>query len=139
HDSGHQDRGAERFGENAAPERRAHQAADAGSPASLVLPIASSAFCRVIWSSFPSGKLAKISMRLRNMRSASAKARRISASLPVAAAGSGTPQCAVIGCPGQNGQGSFAALSQTVNTKSSFGAPARENSSQLLERNLLTS
>ena len=36
--------------------------------------------------------------------------------------------------PGQMGQTSAAALSQTVNTKSSFGAPATANSSQLLER-----
>ena len=41
----------------------------------------------------------------------------ISASVPVAAAGSGTPQWALIGWPGQVGQTSAAALSQTVNTK----------------------
>ena len=39
-----------------------------------------------------------------SIRNVSAKAKRISASVPVAAAGSGTPQCAVIGCPGQTGQ-----------------------------------
>ena len=33
------------------------------------------------------------------------------------------PQWAVIGWPGQIGQTSFAALSQTVNTKSKVGAP----------------
>ena len=32
------------------------------------------------------------------------------------------PQCAVIGCPGQKGHCSLAALSHTVKTKSSFGA-----------------
>jgi hypothetical protein len=40
----------------------------------------------------------------------------------VASAGSGIPQCAVIGWPGQIGQVSPAALSQTVNTKSMKGA-----------------
>ena len=50
------------------------------------------------------------------------------------AAGSGTPQCAVIGWPGHNGQTSFAALSQTVKTKSIFGASGFANSSQLLLR-----
>ena len=44
------------------------------------------------------------------------------------------PQCAVIGCPGQYGHCSLAALPQTVNTKSSFGAPGGENSFQLLLR-----
>jgi hypothetical protein len=39
----------------------------------------------------------EMEMRLLSIRNASAKARRISASLPVAAAGSGMPQCAVIG------------------------------------------
>ena len=49
----------------------------------------------------------------------------ISASVPVAAAGSGTPQCALMGWPGQVGQTSAAALSQTVKTKSMCGASAR--------------
>ena len=53
---------------------------------------------------------------------------------PATAAGSSTPQCAVIGCPGQIGHISPAALSQTVNTKSSFGAPGCANSFQLFER-----
>ena len=44
------------------------------------------------------------------------------------------PQCAVIGWPGQTGQASAAALSQTVNTKSNFGSPALANSSQDFER-----
>ena len=44
------------------------------------------------------------------------------------------PQWAVIGWPGQTGQVSPAALSQTVNTKSSCGTPVPENSSQFLER-----
>ena len=48
----------------------------------------------------------------------------ISASVPVVAAGSGTPQWALMGWPGQVGQTSAAALSQTVNTKSMCGASA---------------
>jgi hypothetical protein len=43
-------------------------------------------------------------------------------------------QCAVMGCPGHKGQTSFAALSQTVKTKSSDGASGLENSSQDLLR-----
>src|SRR5688500_15252734 len=48
-------------------------------------------------------------------------------------------RCAVIGCPGQIGHISPAALSQTVKTKSSLGAPALANSSQLFERKPLAS
>ena len=44
------------------------------------------------------------------------------------------PQCAVIGWPGQTGQVSAAAVSQTVKTKSMSGAPGIANSSQLFER-----
>jgi hypothetical protein len=54
-------------------------------------------------------------------------------SLPVALAGSGWPQCVLIGWPGL-GQTSFAASSQTVKTKSSGGASCVANSSQFLER-----
>ena len=43
-------------------------------------------------------------------------------SVPFTAAGSGMPQCAVIGCPGQIGHTSFAALSQTVKTKIQMGS-----------------
>src|SRR6202030_3246695 len=53
---------------------------------------------------------------------------------PSTAAGSGIPQCAVIGCPGQYGHTSPAALSHTVKTKSRGGAPGAANSSQLLLR-----
>jgi len=67
---------------------------------------------------------------------ASRNARSSSCGEPCTAAGSGTPQCAVIGWPGQMGHTSFAALSHTVKTKSSFGAPGLENSSQLLLRKL---
>ena len=85
------------------------------------------------------GKATKMLMRLVSMRSASAKARRRSTSVPSTAAGSGIPQWAVMGCPGQSGQASFAASSQTVKTKSSLGALGRANSLQLLERKPLTS
>ena len=64
------------------------------------------------------------------------KASDTSAGLPVAATGSGTPQCAVIGWPGQTGQSSAAALSQTVKTKSKCGAPNEVNSSHDFERKL---
>src|SRR3546814_18761387 len=53
---------------------------------------------------------------------------------PSTAAGSSIPQCAVIGLPGQAGQVSPAALSQTVKMKSSLGASGPETSSQLFER-----
>jgi hypothetical protein len=51
------------------------------------------------------------------------------------AAGSGTPQWAVIGCPGQTGHISWAALSQTVKTKWSWGASGFTNSSHDLLEN----
>src|SRR5260370_1029453 len=65
-------------------------------------------------------------------RYASRKARSTCTGVPLTTAGSATPQCAVIGCPGQMGHISWAALSQTVKTKSIFGAPGLANSSQLL-------
>ena len=49
------------------------------------------------------------------------------------------PQCAVIGWPGQTGQASPAALSQTVKTKSSGGAPGLANSLHDFERKPVTS
>jgi hypothetical protein len=49
-------------------------------------------------------QVTKMFMRLMSIRSVSAKAKRTSASVPVAATGSGTPQCAVIGWPGQYGR-----------------------------------
>ena len=73
-------------------------------------------------------------IRFLSMRYASAKAKRRSASVPSAGTGSGTPQCALIASPGQTGQLSLAASSQTVKTKSSNGALGVVNSSQLLER-----
>ena len=47
----------------------------------------------------------------------------------------GQPQCAETGCPGQTGQTSDAAESQTVKTKSIRGALGPLNSSQLLDLN----
>lgn len=44
------------------------------------------------------------------------------------------PQWVVMGWPGQTGQASPAALSQTVNKKSMAGASGFANSSQLFER-----
>src|SRR5487761_1976964 len=85
-------------------------------------------------SSFASGRLANSEIRRCSSLNAAAKALRLSVSLPATAAGSATPQCAVIGLPGQTGQSSPAASSQTVNTKSRCGAPAAANSSQLLLR-----
>ena len=58
----------------------------------------------------------------------------LSSSVPWTAAGSWIPQCAVIGWPGHTGQTSCAAVSHTVNTKSSGGASGVANSSQLLLR-----
>src|SRR6185312_2725434 len=45
------------------------------------------------------------------------------------------PQWAVMGLPGQTGQASPAALSQTVKMKSKSGAPGLANSSHDLDRN----
>jgi len=65
----------------------------------------------------------------------SRNARSISSGVPTVAAGSGTPQWAVKGCPGQTGQTSLAALSQTVKTKWSWGASGFANSSHDLLEN----
>lgn len=56
-------------------------------------------------------------MRLVSIRNVSAKAKRISALLPVAAAGSGTPHWAVIGWPGQTGHTSLASLSELTDLR----------------------
>src|SRR5579859_1827746 len=72
-------------------------------------------------------------LRSRIMK-ASRKAFSTASLEPFTAAGSGTPQCAVMGWPGHTGQISLAALSHTVKTKSSFGAPGFANSSQSLLR-----
>ena len=60
------------------------------------------------------------------------KAARLWSSSPSTWEGSGKPQCAVTGAPGQYGQASPAALSQTVMTKSIFGGSGAANTSQLL-------
>ena len=84
------------IGQNAPTQRIrliAHSEAEAGAlPASLVFPMASSRFCSESKSSERIGKLTKMLMRFESIRNVSAKASRISASFPVAAAGSGTPQ-----------------------------------------------
>src|SRR6266404_1121542 len=71
-------------------------------------------------------------IRRSSTTNASRNALSICSGVPVTTAGSGTPQCAVIGWPGQTGQISFAALSQTVKTKFIFGESGFANSSQLL-------
>src|SRR5262245_62405216 len=76
------------------PEGLREQAAADHAAESLALPMESSCLCSESLSSERSGKLTKIEIRLESIRKASANANRILASLPVAAAGSGTPQCA---------------------------------------------
>ena len=100
----------------------------------LSCPMASSRSCSARRVSLSIGRLANSSIRRRSMKNASRNARRLSASDAVTAAGSGTPQCAVIGWPGQKGHVSAAAWSHTVKTKCSGGASASANSFQLLLR-----
>ena len=90
--------------------------------------------CSVIRSSDSIGRLVKSLIRVSSSLRALRNANAFSASVPSAAAGSAIPQCAVIGFPGQTGQTSPAALSQTVKIKSIDGAPGAANSSQLLLR-----
>src|SRR5688572_11547797 len=97
-------------------------------------PISSSFFCRTRRSSLSTGSARRRLMRVLSSLNARRKALRLASSGPVTAAGSAIPQWAVTGCPGHSGQVSPAALSHTVKTKSSFGAPGRANSSQFLER-----
>ena len=85
-------------------------------------------------SSEASGSDSSREMRRSSVAKACAKARSISCEVPRMAAGSGTPQCAVMGWPGQMGHTSLAALSQTVKTKLNRGAPGAANSSQDLLR-----
>src|SRR5690606_37182336 len=89
---------------------------------------------RAIRSMVSSGRLMNAAMRLRKSRSASSNAPSVLNAGPSTAAGSSIPQCTVTGCPGQTGQVSPAALSQTVKTKSILGAPCAANSSHALER-----
>src|SRR5262249_54515695 len=135
HDSGADDGGDKDGG----PDALRDKAATDHAAESLDLPMESSCRCSESRSSERSGKLTNREIRLESIRNVSANASRICGSLPVAAAGSGTPQCAVIGLPGQNGHGPPAALSQTVKTKSSGVAAGPLKSSQLFERKPLTS
>src|SRR5580765_1682062 len=101
-------------------------------------PMRSISFLMASESRLLKGKHTKRLIRRSSMMYASRKARASCSGDPTTAAGSGTPQCAVIGWPGQTGHTSFAALSQTVNTKSSSGAPGFANSSHALLRNPAT-
>ncbi len=74
-------------------------------------------------------------MRRRSTFAASRNAARFSSSVPCTAAGSATPQWAVMGLPGHTGHTSPAALSQTVMMKSIRGAHASAYTSQALLRN----
>src|SRR5580704_10403626 len=80
------------------------------------------------------GRLVKSLIRVSSSLNALQKAAAFSISVPSTAAGSATPQWAVIGFPGHTGHTSPAALSQTVKIKSIGGAQDAANSSQLLLR-----
>jgi hypothetical protein len=96
-------------------------------------PISSISFFRDSLSRLD-GKDKRRLIRRSRIVKASRKARSICSCEPSTAAGSGIPQCTVMGCPGHIGHTSFAALSQTVITKSKCGASGFTNSSQLLLR-----
>jgi hypothetical protein len=103
-----------------------------GSRTQIVLhwrPMFLSSFWSARESRLESGRLRNRPILRSSKKKASRKALVCSAGSRTAA-GSGTPQCAVIGCPGHTGQTSLAALSQTVKTKSRAGAPGSANSSQ---------
>ena len=85
-------------------------------------------------SSLSAGRLTSKSKRRRMACRVFLKASAFSASVPSPADGSAYPQWAVAGLPGQKGQTSPAALSQTVMIRSMWGASGRANSSQLLLR-----
>ena len=86
-------------------------------------------------SSDSNGRLTKIEIRFCSSRKAVTNAPFFRYLSPSTATGSLMPQCAVMGWPGQIGQASVAALSQTVKTKSMCGASGSENSRQSLLRN----
>src|SRR5260221_7916177 len=117
---------------NDSPGGKPAGAAHAYGMGDTFFPSESSCSCSLVRSSVASGRLVKILMRFSRVLNAIRNAAHRSPSEPCAAAGSGKPQCAVIGRPGQNGHASPAALSQTVNTKSREGAAGPANSSQLL-------
>src|SRR3984885_4462499 len=128
HDAGahyccHKKRCAKKFGREPARERRRH-----------CWPILSISFLIASLSRACRGRLRNRLILRSSMKNASRNAFSICSGVPVTAAGSGTPQCAVIGWPGQTGHTSFAALSQTVKTKSKCGASGLANSSQFLLR-----
>src|SRR5713226_4269929 len=100
----------------------------------LLRPILSISFFSESLSRVASGRLRNRLILRSSKKNASRKAfSTCSSGLPTPG-GSGTLHCTVIGWPGHTGQTSLAALSQTVKTKSSFGAPGLANSSQLLLR-----
>src|SRR4029077_6028008 len=126
HDSRSDDRGKEQGGAEPFRKRSAQER--------HLRPISSSDFLSECASSLATGSSSSSRMREESVVKAPRNARRLSSSLPATAAGSGTPQWALTGCPGQSGHASPAALSHTVNTKSSAGASGPANSSQLFER-----
>src|SRR5258708_2282795 len=100
----------------------------------LLRPMLSISFFSDSLSRVASGRLMNRLILRSSKKNASRKAfSTCSSGLPTPG-GSGTLQCADIGWPGHTGQTSLAALSQTVKTKSRFGAPGLANSSQLLLR-----
>src|SRR5271154_2881769 len=94
----------------------------------------SSSCWRARWSREARGRERKRLILRSRWTKASRKAWWIWPGVPLTAAGSGMPQWAGLGWPGQMGQTSPAALSQTVKTKSRRGAPGLANSSQGLLR-----
>ena len=97
-------------------------------------PMLSSSLLSAIESRLASGSESMRVMRLSSMENACEIRPLDLFRCSLDAAGSGTPQCAVIGCPGHTGQTSFAALSQTVKTKFITGASGLANSSHDLLR-----
>src|SRR5450755_967628 len=119
HHDGEQKSRAERFSGEPARERHC-------------LPRSLTVFSIFSRSSFSSGKLIKSSIRRFRIVATRVNSRFFASSVPSNSDGSSTPQWAVIGWPGQMGQISPAALSQTVTTKSMTGASGLANSSQFL-------
>src|SRR5882762_2233529 len=123
--------------ENGGHEKRSPEKFRCGAPRERTFhwcPMPSISFWMASWPRVERGKdIKRLILRSRIMN-ALRNARSISSGVPCAAAGSGTPQWAVMGWPGHTGQISLAALSQTVKTKFICGAPGFANSSQLLLR-----
>src|ERR1700737_2450562 len=99
---------------------------------SYSLPMRASSLLSSDLSRVAKGKFKNSAILRSSATNVSRNARSSCAAPPAVWPGSGIPQCVVLGCPGQTGQASLAALSQTVNTKSIRGAPGGANSSQLL-------